>query len=268
MNLLFTLNRNYIPVLKNCIKSIIRFKSDTPYSIYIMQSDWHNNDVSEIKKYFPSVIFHFIPINTEFFKDFPENKRYPKEMYYRIMAASILPRNIDKILYLDPDIIVIKPLDELYGADIENHYFAACSHTKKFLTAVNCIRLGIDENCPYINSGVMLMNLKLLRKKQNKQEIIDFIKAKGDSFVLPDQDIITALYGKRTLILDTMKYNLSDRLISFNNASPLKEKIDIQWVRKNAVIIHYYGKNKPWNKDYRGILNIFYNEIDKEVPNG
>ena len=263
MNLLFTLNRNYIPILKNCIKSIVRFKTTEGYNIYIMQSDWEKSDVANLNNTFPFVNFHFVSIDTEIFKDFPENKRYPKEMYYRILAAYILPDTIDKILYLDPDIIVIKPLDNFYSTKLDNNFFAACSHTKKFLTAVNRIRLGIDENCPYINSGVMLMNLKLLREKQNIQDIINYVNEKSDAFILPDQDIITALYGKKTLIADTMKYNLSDRLITMNNAIPGKEKIDISWVKNNTVIIHYYGKNKPWSKNYRGILNCFYDEIEK-----
>ena len=38
-------------------------------------------------------------------------------------------------------------------------------------------------------------------------------------------------------------------------------KIDLDWVRDNVVIIHYYGKNKPWKDNYKGILNCFYNEV-------
>ena len=41
----------------------------------------------------------------------------------------------------------------------------------------------------------------------------------------------------------------------------LNEIIDLDWVRKNAVIIHYYGDNKPWKENYKGILNVFYDEL-------
>ena len=35
-------------------------------------------------------------------------------MYYRLLAAEFLPETLDRVLYLDPDIIVIRPLEELY----------------------------------------------------------------------------------------------------------------------------------------------------------
>jgi len=68
------------------------------------------------------------------------------------------------------------------------------------------------------------------------------------------------LYGDRVKIVDTLRYNLSDRTLSFYNADPLKENLDLEWVRKNAVVIHYFGKNKPWKPHYKGILDVFYHE--------
>lgn len=37
--------------------------------------------------------------------------------------------------------------------------------------------------------------------------------------------------------------------------------MDVSWVRENSVIIHYCGKNKPWNDDYTGVLGVFYREL-------
>lgn len=36
--------------------------------------------------------------------------------------------------------------------------------------------------------------------------------------------------------------------------------ISLDWIRQNTVIVHYYGKNKPWKKDYKGFLDVFYHE--------
>ena len=260
MNILFTLNKNYVPVLKNCIKSITRF-NESKYTFFIMHSDIPQNIQESIINEFPKEEFNFLYMDKTLFDDFPKNKRYPQEMYYRILAADFLPETIDKILYLDPDTIVIKPLDELYNIDLGENYFAACTHTKKFLTEFNRIRLGMDENAPYINSGVMLMNIKELRKHQNREELIDYIEEKVNVFMLPDQDIISALYGDKILLIDEYKYNLSDRMITFHNSNPKNKKIDLPWVKNNTVIIHYFGKNKPWNENYKGILDCFYKEM-------
>ena len=77
---------------------------------------------------------------------------------------------------------------------------------------------------------------------------------------MPDQDIISALYGERVGLLDTLRYNLSDRIIWLNNSKPGNVRIDLDWVRENAVIIHYFGKAKPWKAHYIGILDVFYHE--------
>ena len=264
MNLMFTLDSNYIPQLKVCLKSIIRFPSDDGWDIYILtgRADSEFKKLENDLNKTDGVRVHLIEVDDILFDDFPEIGRYSKVVYYRIFAASILPDNIDRILYLDPDIVVINPLNELYNSDFEGGYYIACSHTKAVLTKINRLRLGIKNDAPYINSGVTMMNIELLRKEQTMKEVIEYVEKRGKFFVLPDQDIITALYGDRVKLIDTFIYNLSDRLISLNNMSPvLNEIIDLDWVRKNAVIIHYYGDNKPWKENYKGILNVFYDEL-------
>jgi len=49
-------------------------------------------------------------------------------MYYRLLAFKFLPEELDRILYLDPDILVINPIDELYNMDIDNYLYAAAYH--------------------------------------------------------------------------------------------------------------------------------------------
>jgi len=49
-------------------------------------------------------------------------------MYYRLLAFKFLPEELDRILYLDPDILVINPIDELLfvrwlnAYDIKEYY--------------------------------------------------------------------------------------------------------------------------------------------------
>lgn len=265
MNILFTVNREYMEHVIDCTRSIIRFPSDDGYNIYILHSDLQEQDQSyfttQIESRNTTVYFQFV--EPSLFASFPESDRYPRLIYYRIFAASLLPSDLDRILYLDGDTIVINPLDELYKMDFEGNYFLACTHVKKFLNKVNQYRLGMEEESTYINSGVMLMNLGELRKKQNIKEVMSFVEKRRRYLTLPDQDIITALYGNKTGILDTMKYNLSDRMLSFYNADLTHKKIDLEWVRENTVVIHYYGKQKPWKKTYLGILDTFYLELKK-----
>ena len=82
--------------------------------------------------------------------------------------------------------------------------------------------------------------------------------------ILPDQDILTALYGEHVKLIDNLRYNLSDRTLLSYNAVLKKGNVDEAWVRKNTSIIHYFGRNKPWKKKYIGILDVFYVELEEE----
>lgn len=261
MNILFSINRSFIPLLTTCLRSIIKNGGAEQYAVYILHSDLSENDRNEIESSFPKKAeFHFLSVDQQLFNGFPEFRRYPLQIYYRLAAAFILPEELDRILYLDVDTIVINSLLPLYESSFDGACFMACTHTRKFLTKVNLLRLGVDSDVPYVNSGVMMLDLGRLRQVVNMEDICRFARKKKEVLFLPDQDILTALYGDKIKLLDSMVYNLSDRTLNFYNAGLGNEKIDLDWIRKNSVVIHYFGHNKPWKERYRGILDVFYRE--------
>ena len=204
--------------------------------------------------------FHFVPVDEHIFDGFPEFKRYPRQIYYRLAAPLLLPESLDRALYLDVDTLVINPLTDLYAQDFGDAWFMACTNANRLLTRVNQVRLGMEEDAPYINSGVMLLNLAALRAHFSLADVRAYALEMKARLVLPDQDIMTALCASHVRLLDNLRYNLSDRTLGFHNADPLREKIDLSWVRRNTVVIHYFGRNKPWKENYRGVLDIFWQE--------
>lgn len=196
-------------------------------------------------------------------KDAPTTDRYPIEMYYRIFAAQYLPREMERVLYLDPDLVVIGDLTPLYEMDMGDAFFAAASHVKEetLLEKLNQKRLDIEEGI-YINSGVMLLNLAALRREQNMREVIDYIAEHEKLLILPDQDVISGLYHDRICPIDTMRYNMTERMFTLEYLKGL----ETDWVCRNTAIVHYCGRNKPWKPMYKGKLDIFYllNRIEWE----
>lgn len=261
MNLLFTLNKKYIPQLIILLKSIIKSNPDTKFNVYIISKDLNELDLSKINENFQNenLVFSLIKFDDTELITSPTSRRYPLEIYYRLFASKVLPNNIDRILYLDPDIVVINKLDELYNMDFEDNYFIGATHVRGFLRKLNEIRVRAPKDAHYINTGVMLMNIERLRLEQKIEEVYEYIEKNKNNFTLPDQDILCGLYGDRVKLINQYIYNLSDRMIVIKNITS-KDKIDLNWVKYNTVIIHYCGRNKPWNKKYRGILDCFYNE--------
>ncbi len=264
INILVTLDENYIPYLNVMLKSLLDSNRDCCFDVYLLHSAISDKAVESTKNILGSdSVLHMVKATDIGLDDAPTTARYPQEIYYRIFAAKYLPDTIDKILYLDPDLIVNGSLKELYNTNLDNYYFAAASHTGPVLRKFNEIRLDMDEDAPYINSGVMLMNLKRLREEQNYNDVFEFIDKRKMLLMLPDQDIISALYGSKILALDSFKYNMTERL--FRLHAPFEKDLDLDWVRNNSIIIHYCGKNKPWKDNYLGQLDVFYNDTLKKM---
>lgn len=259
MNLLVTLNANYIPYLNVMLSSLIHSNPDCFFDVYLLHSSIAERDTVLTSKVLGDS-GKLIMINADEISlmDAPTTSRYPKEIYYRIFAAKYLPDTLDRVLYLDPDLIVNGSLSELYHLPMNEYYFAAASHTGPFMRKMNELRLDMEDDSPYINSGVMLMNLKSLRESQNYEDVYRFIEKRKPFLILPDQDIISSLYGSKIYALDTYRYNMTERL--FRLHSPFEKELTLDWIRKHSVIIHYCGRNKPWKDNYIGSLDIFYKE--------
>lgn len=261
MNLLFAIDRGFVSQFLICARSVLRSGGADRYDFYILHSDLEEGDMAAVRQALtPGAECHFVPVAPAIFAGFPTYERYPLQIYYRIAAPLLLPSTLDRILYLDADTLVINSLVPLYEAPFEGNYFMACTHTRELLRKFNQARLGVEQEVPYINSGVLLMDLAALRENLSLEQIRDYANSRKLSLWLPDQDILTALYGHKVKLLDALIYNLSDRTLSLYNADPKNEPLDLDWVRKNTVVIHYFGKNKPWKPHYRGVLDVFYRE--------
>ena len=234
-------------------------------NLYCIHSELDEQDKECISSFNPSerIKYNFLEIDKELFSSFPTVKRYPVEIYYRLFAFRLLPIDMERILYLDVDIIVKGSIDALYNMSFDNKMLIATTHINKLMTFINKLRLGVfGKGYIYANSGVMLMNLPIMRETINENDIVKFIRRRKLLMTLYDQDVIFGLYGNKIGLVSSKIYNLSDREIKLNNMMS-KNKIDFQWVEKNNIIIHYIGKNKPWKKGYQGILGVYYSKYEK-----
>lgn len=265
MNLLFCINRKFLTLFASCLRSIVRRGGYGRYDAYVMHSDFEPGETGGLEEDFRGrVDFHFIRVPETLFEGFPESDRYPRQIYYRLAAPLLLPRELERILYLDVDTVVINPLGELYETPFEGNFYVGCTHTRELLTKINQARLKSEKAVAYINTGVLLLNLPALRENLDLGRVRDYTIEHRRNLILPDQDILTALYGDKVKLADTMRFNLSDRILAVYNADHPREKRDAQWVRENGVIVHYCGKNKPWNEHYSGWLGAFYWELLRE----
>ncbi|MGM9663470.1 MAG: glycosyltransferase [Eubacteriales bacterium] len=84
-----------------------------------------------------------------------------------------------------------------------------------FLNRFNKARLGLHGE-KYINSGVMLMNLRKIREDFTSESILECFKENTKRHIMGDQDLINILFGEYTVFIDERIYNLDERSLYFS----------------------------------------------------
>lgn len=260
-NILVNINKGYIVHFLTMLNSLATNNPQSEFDVYVLHSDLQEEDKQNIlTKVKVNINLIYIYMDNSLFKGAPKVERYPYEIYYRIFAPIMLPESVERILYLDSDLIVHKNIDELYNMNFEGNLFIACTQIRGFMQWFNRVRMGVNKKHFYMNTGVMVMNIKELKNEIKPEEIFNFIKKNGWRMYLYDQDVLFKFFGDRIKLIDPKLYNLSDRYITFYNMRRPKHKIDADWVANNNVIVHYLGRNKPWKDKYKGILAKYYFE--------
>lgn len=264
IQILTTLNETYLPRLQVLLTSIRASQPEETADIWLMHSGIPQEDLEPVARQCGGMGYGFHPlmIDGAAFDDAPVSQQYPREMYYRLLAPFFLPEHLHRILYLDPDILVINPLRPLWETDMQGNLFAAAAHTGKTELAnnINQLRLGTDH--AYFNSGVLLMDLDRGRDEISPEDIFTYTREHAKELLLPDQDILNAMYGRRTLEIDDSIWNYDAR--NYNTYLLRSGGIcDMDWVMGNTAVLHFCGKSKPWQKGYIHRFGILYKHYEQ-----
>ncbi|MDT2756193.1 glycosyltransferase family 8 protein [Enterococcus asini] len=266
IELLFTLDEGYIRPLKVALLSIYENNPYQSFRIWLVHERISSESLASLRVFAEDLAFEFqvVKVDGSNWESAPTVARYPKEMYFRLLAGEILPEEITKVLYLDPDILVINSLEELWNLDIENYLIAAATHIGLLdvATPLNKVRLDLDH--AYYNSGIMLLNLEQAREKVKWTDISQVIQKYNHYLLLPDQDILNYLYGKYAITIPEEKWNYDARMYTKYLARSLNKK-DIHWVMDNTSILHFCGKPKPWDKKHDNRFTALYASYQKRA---
>lgn len=260
MNLLLTLDENYLLPCKVMLDSFFASNpQEKDVTVYLLHSAIPGGKLSELDTFCADFGARLIPIAVEptLFESAPTSKRYPKEMYYRLLSPLILPRQVERVLYLDPDMLIINPLRPLWEQNLGGNVFAAASHTGLTEMANEINQRRLDTEHEYFNSGVMLIDLKAARDLVTAENVFRCVSEHEKELILPDQDVFNMLYGKQTLPVEDVLWNYDVR----NYAKYLIRSSgshDLNWVMDNTAVLHFCGKNKPWHADYKNPFGMLY----------
>ena len=152
---------------------------------------------------------------------------------YMTFARYFIPQFVkeEKVLYLDSDVIVTKPLDELFELELGNHLVAAAK-----------IVYGLEDR---FNAGVLLINNKLWKEENIQKQCIEITNSEHETLPEADQTVLNRLCGNRYIVLDdTYNFQIGyDRLAEQRKQYFILDKS----INPLPAIIHYLSEDKPWN---------------------
>jgi lipopolysaccharide biosynthesis glycosyltransferase len=206
----------------------------------------HKADLDRIATEFGCSVRHYPLDDTDVLRahlpQLPESgtPRWTPIVYARLFIHHILPEDVPRIVYLDADVYVRRPIEQLYDIDLEGFSFAAAEaayHVEAQINRDFSPKLGLfDPADTYFNSGVLVIDMARWAAIDIVAEFAAILgpriadRATMDAIML-DQDVLNLVFRNRWKMLD-FRWN-------FQNPVPPHEQLF-------PFIVHYCGTQKPW----------------------
>ena len=145
---------------------------------------------------------------------YPINHNLSLETYYRLFATELLPSDVDRVLYLDCDIVVDGNVSDMYFSDLDGISALVCPDFLMYVKHKGlATRLGYEEEKGYFNAGVMFINLDYWREHNILESCLEYLKIHHDILVLYDQDVLNYVLRDTKKFIN-LEYNFLSNLIS------------------------------------------------------
>jgi lipopolysaccharide biosynthesis glycosyltransferase len=261
----FICDSYYVIPTAVAITSLICNKNpDTYYNIYVIAA---NLSEMEIEKFYEfkgsNADIHIIKASLKKLEGIPKFLHITSTSCLKFELPNLIPHQ-DKVLYLDSDVIIQKDLSELFETNINDFYAGVIKD------------IGLIDNDlnikNYFNSGIMLLNLKLMRENDASAALFN-IRRSVDNLTYVDQDCFNILFEKKVKLLPIIyncfynfflkhkdKYSL-DYINKFFETNYLS----LDDIKKDSCIIHLVSYDKPWVY-FNNYFISEWNEYFKKSP--
>lgn len=247
-------DERYIWHLVETIWSIRKVSSARKTNVYVLldvaDSEKFHSIASELVR-FSTKTMEIIPIDVNSSTSMDKSKiSITKDITYASYARLFLPElfpMLDKILWLDCDLVVRKPLDEFWDVDVRGRYAAAIDD----VTMEYSIRVELDE-CNvkrYFNAGVILLNLEKIRKDGIDKKFFDVMYNTKPRF--QDQTVLNKCF-KENVVWLSPRFNLHYSSFANTRFHSWIDKVYGERIPENSnipTIVHFTGVGtKPWQE--------------------
>lgn len=173
-------------------------------------------------------------------------------VFARLFIPELL-KSEEKAIYLDCDVIVLKPLEELYNMDLQEKSIGVVLDGKKDQKS-SLSRLNLSLDRTYFNAGVMVMDLKKLRENSKFLKTIDYCLNPDRELQLNEQDALNIIF-ENDYMTNNVVWNYTHGNSEENN-----------YTEKEIGIVHFTGDMKPWDcRSYSPYKHLYWKYLN-ETP--
>lgn len=279
----------YVPYVSTLLGSLVQQANDkdvyditvfhkniTPQNQQLLQSELRGKKNIHLR-------FCDMSARTSEFENLATKWHITVETYFRLFIPEIMA-DYNKVLYLDGDMIIKRDVAELFRENIDDYMLAACRdidmagvYSSNLVAAENTINskmkkhidevVGLENPYDYFQAGVLLLNLKEMRKTHTTKELLAIAaQQKWEYF---DQDILNHVARGRVKHLDPRWNVLYDwefmRIKNVISRAPVELYNEYMKSRTDPFIIHYGGTVKPWQRADCDFGSEYWNVARKSV---
>jgi lipopolysaccharide biosynthesis glycosyltransferase len=251
----FSTDDRYCQHLSVAIASLVANNRAHDFQAHIIHHGISEENLEKLTAYIEgienfSAVFH--EFDAEPYKHFRLDGHISLASYFRLFLTEMLPRDVNKVLYLDADIVVLGDVSPIWNGDLGASLIGATMDpylNSRSATMESNLRINLPLDHVYFNAGILVINLEGWRNEDVISKFVTFIEKNHQNLLFHDQDALNSVLSGRVNYFD---YEWNFQAITKISDAPslsLSEE-DLRKVAKSPKIVHFTTVRKPWFYKY------------------
>ena len=210
MNIAYSTSDLYSELAAASIASLLENSKDVDeINIYVIDigiSEIHKENLQDLVTFYGRKLVFLEDLNVE---DIAQTRinvgRWHISTFSRLFLLHVLPENMNKVIYIDCDMIIRHSLKTLWEMDMEGTWCMSADDCRGMMYRKD---IGIPPTSIYTNNGLMVIDLDAWRKNDVESKFIDFINEYHGDITYMDQGVLNGVFQPlRKVKLLPISYN-------------------------------------------------------------
>ncbi len=203
------------------------------------------------------------------FEGIPTWRWLSRVAYYRLLLPRLLPETLERVIYLDVDLVVQRDLGALWEQPFQGALaLAAQDPSSPFFDSRRAMPAGweipatgftpqpvldldargLSPTLPYLNSGLLVLDLPAWRREKITDQLLACLRsAPEDHLIGGDQYPLNVVLADRWRPVDPRWNALAVMNERHSWRETHMDAATFERVREDPWIVHWAGPRKPWN---------------------